>query len=408
MNKNESYKSIVNKSLTKIVSIGIMSIAGISSVFSVFASNKRITILCDGNRFSVNTGLLDAESILEHQNIKIDEDDVVLQENLPETDGVRIVVKRAYDVPIIVDGVKISVKMVEGTVRDAIEKANISLDKNDKVIPGLDANLFNGISLEVVRQKCVNLTVNGIRRPHVEVKKGLVKDALNQKNIIVRENDILNVSLEQELEDDMEIILDRVDFQEEQHEEKVPFKTVEEKSDSLFEGSTKIKTPGVEGIEEVVVSKKIVNGQLVEESVKSKTMKTEPQDEVKLIGTKKKCPGCASIDENKGIIKDENGNEFAFSKKLTGRCTAYTAADGARTSTGELAQIGRVAVNPNVIPYGSQLYICSEDGSFVYGKATASDTGGALMSGRALVDLFYPTESECINFGARTLAVYVR
>ena len=40
-------------------------------------------------------------------------------------------------------------------------------------------------------------------------------------------------------------------------------------------------------------------------------------------------------------------------------------------------------------------------GSVVYGYAIASDTGGALMSGRLLVDLYYNTLGEC----GSTLAV---
>ena len=68
---------------------------------------------------------------------------------------------------------------------------------------------------------------------------------------------------------------------------------------------------------------------------------------------------------------------------------------------------GGVAVNPNIIPYGSKLYIVSTDGSFVYGYATAVDTGGALMDGSAIVDCFYNTYDECVNFGRRDVNVYV-
>ena len=62
-------------------------------------------------------------------------------------------------------------------------------------------------------------------------------------------------------------------------------------------------------------------------------------------------------------------------------------------------------MNPDLIPYGSRLYICSPDGSYVYGYAVAADTGGALMSGSALVDVYFDTLSECYGFGRRTLSV---
>ncbi len=43
----------------------------------------------------------------------------------------------------------------------------------------------------------------------------------------------------------------------------------------------------------------------------------------------------------------------------------------------------------------------------VYGYAVAADTGGAAMSGNIVADLYYPSESQCENFGTRTMNVYV-
>ena len=43
-----------------------------------------------------------------------------------------------------------------------------------------------------------------------------------------------------------------------------------------------------------------------------------------------------------------------------------------------------MAVDPDVIPYGTKLYITSTDGKFVYGYAVATDTGIAVQKGRSL------------------------
>jgi len=66
-----------------------------------------------------------------------------------------------------------------------------------------------------------------------------------------------------------------------------------------------------------------------------------------------------------------------------------------------------VAVDPSVIPYGTRLYIVSTDGKRVYGEAVAGDTGGAMLSGKVLVDLFYENESDCYAFGRREVNVYI-
>ena len=56
-----------------------------------------------------------------------------------------------------------------------------------------------------------------------------------------------------------------------------------------------------------------------------------------------------------------------------------------------------MAVNPNIIPYGTLMYITSDDGSFVYGYAYAADTGTAMMEGHAFVDLYYQTYQESVE-----------
>ena len=143
----------------------------------------------------------------------------------------------------------------------------------------------------------------------------------------------------------------------------------------------------------------------------SSTTIKEAVDARKVIGIKTKATkpfsSGYSRDNRDGTLIDHKGNSISYTSVLTGSATAYTASPGSHTSTGAVAQRGRVAVNPNIIPYGTKLYIASPDGSYVYGYAVAADTGGALSSGSALVDLFYDTLSECYKFGRRTMNVYI-
>ena len=63
-----------------------------------------------------------------------------------------------------------------------------------------------------------------------------------------------------------------------------------------------------------------------------------------------------------------------------------------------------MAVDKNVIPLGTKMYIVAADGSVVYGTAVAADTG---VPGENIVDLYYDTYQQCINFGRRTCNVYI-
>ena len=66
--------------------------------------------------------------------------------------------------------------------------------------------------------------------------------------------------------------------------------------------------------------------------------------------------------------------------------------------------MGTVAVDPSLIPYGTRMFIVSNDGLYVYGIGTAEDCGGAIRGKR--VDLYYPTLSECYAFGRRDCTIY--
>ncbi len=107
------------------------------------------------------------------------------------------------------------------------------------------------------------------------------------------------------------------------------------------------------------------------------------------------------------ILFDENGIPLNYSYKLTGKATAYNM--GTTTATGTSVHPGVVAVNPNIIPYGSKMYIVASDGSgYVYGYASAEDTGGFIYWDNApIVDMYVNSYSDACYWGNRPVTVYV-
>jgi 3D (Asp-Asp-Asp) domain-containing protein len=78
--------------------------------------------------------------------------------------------------------------------------------------------------------------------------------------------------------------------------------------------------------------------------------------------------------------------------------TAYTWT-GNRTATGTWPSRGTVAVDPLVIPLGTELHI---EG---YGPAVAADTGGDIQG--QIIDLYMDSYQECIEWGRRQVEVRV-
>lgn len=247
----------------------------------------------------------------------------------------------------------------------------------------------------------------------ISAVNGTVGEALKNAGIALPgSDDKISVDLSAEAVEDMVVRIDRVKFVTESKTKAVKFKTVIKNDKTLASGKTKVSVEGVNGEKVVTTVKKYVNGKLTDTSVSEKVTK-KAVDKVVLKGTKKadsvknKIKSVITSDNSDSKTLTINGKEVSYSKVLTGPGTAYTARSGARTATGRAVKVGLVAVDPRKIPYGTRLYITSADGSYTYGYAIAADTGGALRSGRVLVDLFYNTERECVNFGRRQVKVYI-
>ena len=81
-----------------------------------------------------------------------------------------------------------------------------------------------------------------------------------------------------------------------------------------------------------------------------------------------------------------------------------------QTSTGTQTTIGRtLAVNPYVIPYGTEVWLYLEDGTFA-GDFIAEDTGSNMLATPNVIDIYMGQDSynDCILWGAQNVEVYIR
>lgn len=108
-----------------------------------------------------------------------------------------------------------------------------------------------------------------------------------------------------------------------------------------------------------------------------------------------------------GYIVTEDGDVLTYTDTMQVVATAYHNSDAgcnAYTATGTLARVGAIAVDPSVIPYGTRMFIVTNDGAYIYGIAVAEDCGGAIDGNR--VDLYFDTVAECWAFGIREATIY--
>lgn len=279
-------------------------------------------------------------------------------------------------------------------------------------VPQISADSAAVMTLMPPKEYDVQISVDG---RNLEIKcSGTVSDALDAAGVTVYDDDLINIGLSEPLNNRTNIVVNRVDIVEEVDVKVIEYATKYREDDSYLIGYSETVVDGEEG--EIETTKRLVyvDGELVSTAVIDKDV-TDPVDEVIVVGTKEEEPepepepvyeAPAAAAYTSDVALDANGAPTSYSQVLTGSSCAYTAPAGALTSTGRTAAVGVVAVNPDIIPYGTELYITSSDGSKVYGYAVAADTGGAVMRGSIIVDLFMNTESDCYDWGRRDVNVY--
>ena len=245
----------------------------------------------------------------------------------------------------------------------------------------------NGHVINIQKAVQVNVKADGEVQTYVTLPPVTVGEALEHFNITLGENDVL---VDHEMSDTVEsgetITIQRIAIKYVTEEEVSNFKTVYKEDPNMACGKTEVTTKGRKGIKRctyVVVT--------VDDEVISKTLTSE--ETVKKVRNKVISYGTKILN---GVPKD-----LKYIKKYSHvRAVSYNYTSGPRRGVyGERCAYGTCAVDRNLIPLGSLLYI---EG---YGYAIANDVGTGVK--QKTVDLYMDKRSQCATWGARWTNVYV-
>lgn len=190
--------------------------------------------------------------------------------------------------------------------------------------------------------------------------------------------------------------------------EEIPYTVSYCEDPALDAGEEKVIVPGQNG--QMLCAADVVydNGCEVERTLVSQTVSQEPVTQIVAVGTGEGYSKPADeVLVGDGYIVLPTGEVLTYTHTDVYKATAYTSwiddVTGT-TATGTLARVGAIAVDPKLIPYGTRMFIMTNDGQYVYGIATAEDCGGGVKGKH--VDLFFDTESECWQFGVRQITIF--
>ncbi|MCL2498871.1 MAG: 3D domain-containing protein [Defluviitaleaceae bacterium] len=179
----------------------------------------------------------------------------------------------------------------------------------------------------------------------------------------------------------------------------VPYQIIENHTDSVRTGRTHIRQHGMSGEHEITVNVVYIGGEENSRTITDTVVIAEPVYAIYDIGT-------ATL----GALANTSAPDFHFNRRIRMQATAYCACvicTGKNpgdpwhgiTASGRQVEHGIVAVDRDVIPLGTHLYV---EG---YGFAIAADTGGAIIGDK--IDLYMYCHQEALRFGRRYLNVWV-
>ena len=355
--KNFNHFAVKRDSLLiRIVAMFLLAAAAFALLSqTVFAQTTYV--ITDGDRVVVHTSsATDPAAVLDEVGLELDQEDIYT--TLPGTGVSEINVRRGKSVTIEHNGGQLQVAAYDETVEQLLERLNISIGGNTQISMPLDSVIYDGMVLTVSR------TVRNVETYTVPV----------------------------------------------------PFETVYQDDPSLAAGTQKVITQGKDGQNQCVASVLYESGEEISRVVMSETVLQAPVNQVIAVGTAVEEPvveeptpiGGPMPEIGDGIITLASGEVLTYTGTMQVLATGYNKTNEGCddwTATGTLARVGAIAVDPRMIPYGTRMFIVSNDGAYVYGIATAEDCGGSIKGNR--IDLYFDTNYECFQFGRRDCTIYI-
>ncbi|RCT00169.1 DUF348 domain-containing protein [Brevibacterium aurantiacum] len=258
--------------------------------------------------------------------------------------GTGAVVTMNKPVTLDVNGQSEEVRTFGGTVGDVLDSRDLDIEKRDQIKPGVDKKISRDMTITVNTAKKLSLSVDGKEsdewtnantvgqaladlgvdakgadlnaKPNQKLKEQgndidvttakditivadgkdhkvsaaaeTAKEALGETKLKLDKDDFMSVPLSSKVSDGQVLTVNRVKNDTVKEKEAIKAKTETKKSDSLYQGETKVEEEGKDGQKQVSYKVKTVNGEQVKKEKKDEKVLSEPKAKVVIEGTKKK------------------------------------------------------------------------------------------------------------------------
>lgn len=294
-----------------VLAISIMLVSYVQAASQSLSNGQRlITVHDSGSDRGILTNQSTLRAALAEADIHLDPNDMVepgLDQPLVAT-NYDVNIYRARPVTIVDGTVRKKIMSPHQTAQQIAEQAGIQLQKEDITEMTANTDIVSegaGIQLKIDRAVPLTFMMYG-KKTTVYTHKATVAELLEEKGIKLAENDTVSVPLDTKITKDMIISLWREGIQTITLEEPTAFEVEKILDADQPIGYRQVKTPGEVGVRTVTYEVDVRGGQEISrKEIQSITTK-EPKKQVEIVGAK---PPAGGLTKSKGAqyFTDSNG-----------------------------------------------------------------------------------------------------
>ena len=255
---------------------------------AVVTMNKPVTLEVNGQAEEIRTFGGTVGDILDSHEIDVDKRDQVKPGVGTKVDrDMTITVNTAKKVALSVDGKETNEWTNANTVGQALADLGVDAKGADLNAKASQRLKEEGNDIDVTTSKDLTVVADG-KDHKVSAAVGTAKEALKDTGVKLDKDDFLSVPMSAEVSDGQVLTVNRVKNDTVKDKQPIKADVETKKSDSLYEGETKVETEGKDGEKQVTYKVKTINGEQVKKEKKDEKVLSEPKTKVVIQGTKKK------------------------------------------------------------------------------------------------------------------------
>jgi len=280
---------------------------------------KRVTLVLDGEPRPVRTFAGTVGGMLERVGIGVDPHDRISPGvEAPLADGMVVDVTLTKQITLLLDGIERVVYVTGETVQDVLDEINLDVEPQAELVPGRRAVIENGGLLVYEAPVAVRLTADGATHRIVTNADG-VGALLDTIGIALARHDEVHPGAGTRLERGLHVRVVRVEVRRAVEERAIPYGSRVRYSDEMYQGQRRVVREGSSGLERVVYEVRREDGRPAGRRVVDRHVVREPVRQVVVEGTKppRVQTGEASWYERNGMVAAHPSLPFGTSVRVT-------------------------------------------------------------------------------------------